>query len=246
MDVNQLLVIDDDLELCELLTSFMAAEGVAVRAAHDGANGLREALSGEHDLVILDVMLPDLSGFEVLRRIREDSTVPVVMLTARGEEVDRGVGLEMGADDYLPKPFLPRELMARIRAVLRRTGPGSRGQTAEPRVLKVGEVELDGGSLRATRDGAPLVLTSVEFILLRTLMVNAGNVVTREVLTRVALGRDVLPYDRSLDVHVCNLRRKLDKGGKSPSRIRSVRGRGYLYALPTGPGAPARRGKAGA
>ncbi len=232
MDVSQLLLVDDDLELCELLTGFLASEGMALHHVHDGEDGLREALSGSHDLVILDVMLPDVSGFDVLRRIRDSSTVPVVMLTARGEEVDRVVGLEMGADDYLPKPFLPRELMARIRAVLRRTGPGGRGHGSEPRLLKVGDVELDGGALRVTRSGRPVTLTSVEFVLLRTLLANAGNVVSREVLTRVALGRDVLPFDRSLDVHVSNLRRKLGKGGKAPSRIRSVRSRGYLYALP--------------
>jgi two-component system response regulator CpxR len=232
--VSTLLLIDDDLELCELLTSFLASEGVALRAVHDGEAGLREALSGANDLVILDVMLPDLSGFDVLRRIRDASSIPVVMLTARGEEVDKVVGLEMGADDYLAKPFLPRELMARIRAVLRRTGPGGRGHADEPRVLAVGDVELDAGALRVTRSGHPVTLTSVEFVLLRTLMANAGNVVSREVLTRVALGRDVLPFDRSLDVHVSNLRRKLGKGGKAPSRIRSVRSRGYLYALPEG------------
>lgn len=234
MDVSQLLLIDDDRELCELLAGFLAAEGMALRAVHDGEAGLREALAGADDLVILDVMLPDLSGFDVLRRIRETSAVPVVMLTARGEEVDRVVGLEMGADDYLPKPFLPRELMARIRAVLRRAGPGGRGHGAEPRVLAVGDVELDGGALRVTRSGRPVPLTSVEFVLLRTLLANAGNVVSREVLTRVALGRDVLPFDRSLDVHVSNLRRKLGKGGKALTRIRSVRSRGYLYALPEG------------
>ena len=232
--MSQILLIDDDLELCELLTGFLASEGVSLRAVHDGENGLREALSGLHDLVILDVMLPDFSGFDVLRRIRDGSSVPVVMLTARGEEVDRVVGLEMGADDYITKPFLPRELMARIRAVLRRTGPGGRRHETEPRLLKVGDVELDAGALRVTRGGHSLPLTSVEFVLLRTLMANAGNVVSREVLTRVALGRDVLPFDRSLDVHVSNLRRKLGKGGKAPSRIRSVRSRGYLYALPEG------------
>ncbi len=234
---QRILVIDDDAELCELLRDYLAREGFALDAANDGVAGLERALSGDHGLVILDVMLPGLSGFEVLRRLRERSRVPVLMLTARGEDVDRIVGLEMGADDYLPKPFNPRELVARIRAVQRRASvpvEAGSGLTA-PRLVAVGDLELDPGSRSVRRGGEPVELTSVEFSLLEALLLSAGRVVTRDALAEAALGRELSAYDRSVDVHVSSLRRKLGHRRGGAERIKTVRGVGYLYALP-GPG----------
>jgi two-component system response regulator CpxR len=234
---QRILVIDDDAELCELLQDYLAREGFALDAANDGVAGLERALSGDHGLVILDVMLPGLSGFEVLRRLRERSRVPVLMLTARGEHVDRIVGLEMGADDYLPKPFNPRELVARIRAVQRRASVPVEGGSglASPRLVAVGDLELDPGSRSVRRGGEPVELTSVEFSLLEALLLSAGRVVTRDALAEAALGRELSAYDRSVDVHVSSLRRKLGHRRGGAERIKTVRGAGYLYALP-GPG----------
>ncbi len=234
---QRILVIDDDAELCELLQDYLAREGFALDAVNDGVAGLDRALSGEHGLVILDVMLPGLSGFEVLRRLRERSRVPVLMLTARGEDVDRIVGLEMGADDYLPKPFNPRELVARIRAVQRRASVpvAAGGGLAAPRLVAVGDLELDPGSRSVSRGGEPVELTSVEFSLLEALLLSAGRVVSRDALAEAALGRELSAYDRSVDVHVSSLRRKLGGRQGGAERIKTVRGVGYLYALP-GPG----------
>jgi len=231
---HRILVIDDDAELCELLQDYLAREGFALDAVHDGVTGLDRAVSGEHGLVILDVMLPGLSGFEVLRRLRERSRVPVLMLTARGEDVDRIVGLEMGADDYLPKPFNPRELVARIRAIQRRASVsvGTGGGPAAPRLVVVGDLELDPGSRSVRRGGEPVELTSVEFSLLEALLLSAGRVVTRDALAEAALGRELSAYDRSVDVHVSSLRRKLGHRRGNTERIKTVRGVGYLYARP--------------
>jgi len=237
--MQRILVIDDDVELCELLTDYLSPEGFQVEAVHDGEQGALRALSGEHALVVLDVMLPRLSGFDVLRRIRASSGVPVLMLTARGDDVDRIVGLEMGADDYLPKPFNPRELVARIRAIRRRTEggrerEGTAGRPAER--VTVGDVQLDPGARAVLQGGRPVEMTSVEFSLLEVLLRAAGQVVGREELTKEVLGRRLSPYDRSIDVHVSSLRRKLGHHSGGAERIKTIRGVGYLYARPPQPG----------
>ena len=217
-------------ELCQLVTRFLEREGFEISWASNGEAGVDRALSEEFSLIMLDVMMPDTDGFDVLRRIRQQSRTPVLMLTARGDTHDRVRGLEMGADDYLPKPFDPAELVARIRAILRR----SAGQ--RPAAISIGDIELDGGARTVRRGGAPVDLTTVEFDLLVKLMGSAGSTVSREELVRDVLGRDFSPFDRSIDTHVCNLRRKLgplDDGGE---RIKGVRGAGYLYASPARPG----------
>ena len=179
--MDRILVIDDDVELCSLVTEYLKPEGFQVEAVHDGKTGLNRALTGDHLLVVLDVMLPGLNGFDVLRRVRDGSRVPVLLLTARGEDVDRIVGLEIGADDYLPKPFNPRELVARIRAILRRTHSAG-GEALVPDIIKVGDVELDPARRSVHHHGKPVELTSVEFGLLQVLLREAGRVVTREAL----------------------------------------------------------------
>ncbi len=233
--MHRILVVDDDVELCALLTDYLTPEGLKVEAVHDGEQGADRALSGDHALVVLDVMLPGISGFDVLRRIRAGSTVPVLMLTARGDDVDRIVGLEMGADDYLPKPFNPRELVARIRAIQRRVEPRLKRETgpgkAAERVV-VGDVQLDPRARMVLQRGHTVALTSVEFALLEVLLRAAGQVVTREDLAMDVLGRRLSPYDRSIDVHISSLRRKLGHLVGEMERIKTVRGTGYLYTLP--------------
>ncbi len=226
--MGRVLIIDDDIELCELLAEYLGGEGFAVDAVHDGASGAARALDGEHELVVLDVMLPKLNGFDVLRRIRESSAVPVVMLTARGEEVDRIVGLEIGADDYLPKPFNPRELAARMRAVLRRaaTGADDGADDSSSRWPTCGSTRGRGPR---SRSGEPIDLTGIEFELLAVLLRGAGRVVSRDELSRTALGRRTSSFDRSLDVHLSNLRRKLGPLPDGGERIKTVRGVGYQY-----------------
>ncbi|TAL17871.1 response regulator transcription factor [bacterium] len=232
---NLILVIDDDVELCELLVTYLGQEGFRVDTANDAMKGVELALSGGYSLVVLDVMLPVMSGLDVLRRIREKSKVPVLMLTARGEEVDRIVGLELGADDYLPKPFNPRELVARIRAVQRRAGNSfTAGQSAAERLLVVGDVELDPGARVARRGGVPVNLTSLEFSLLEFLLRRSGQIVSRDELALAVLDRTLSPYDRSIDVHMSSLRRKLGHRTGETERIRTIRGVGYLYALASG------------
>ena len=229
--VERVLLIDDDTELCALLGELLAAEDFRVEAVHQGPRGLDRALSGEFALAILDVMLPGLSGLEVLRRLRASgSTLPVLMLTARGDDaIDRVLGLESGADDYLPKPFHPRELTARLRAILRRTGsPIGDGRL----VLDVGGIHVDTGARVARLDGEPLALTTVEFEVLAALAREAGQVVSRDSLARVALGRPLSGLDRALDVHVSHLRQKL---GPESDRLKTIRGVGYQLALPGAP-----------
>ena len=229
---EHVLVIDDDVELCSLVSRFLVREGFHIDAVNGGAQGIERALSGEYALVVLDVMMPEMSGFDVLRRIRAESPMPVLMLTARGDALDRVLGLEMGADDYLPKPFSPPELAARIRAILRRAKPGATPQGAGSSTITIGDIELDTGA-RVVRHGHQLVnLTTVEFDLLETLMRAAGQVVSREKLTRDILGREFSPFDRSIDTHVCNLRKKIGPLPDGTDRIKGVRGIGYLYALP--------------
>ena len=228
-----ILIIDDDAELCELVTEYLEDEGFDVDSVHDGVTGVERFLAGEPDLVILDVMLPGLGGFAVLGRIREASKVPVIMLTARGEEVDRIVGLEMGADDYLPKPFNPRELVARIRAIFRRTaGAAEPGNAAA--AISAGDLEMDIGARHVRCSTGDIDLTGAEFAVLETLVRAAGTVVSRDELSRQALGRRASAYDRSLDVHLSNLRRKLGPLPDGGDRIKTVRGVGYLYVKPSG------------
>jgi DNA-binding response OmpR family regulator len=233
--MHRILVIDDDVDLCELLTDYLTPEGLEVEVVHDGERGADRALSGDHALVVLDVMLPGISGFDVLRRIRAGSKVPVLMLTARGDDVDRIVGLEMGADDYLPKPFNPRELVARIRAIQRRVEPRLERETGSAKAAErvvVGDVQLDPGARVVLQRGHPIDLTSVEFALLEVLLRAAGQVVTREDLAKEVLGRRLTPYDRSIDVHISSLRRKLGHQVGDMERIKTVRGTGYIYTLP--------------
>ena len=232
--MSRILVIDDDAELCELLTDYLMPEGFDVEAVHNAERGVERALSGEHALVVLDVMLPGISGFQVLQNIRERSRIPVLMLTARGDDVDRIVGLEMGADDYLPKPFNPRELIARIRAIQRRAEPetGKRGTKALSARIVVGDVELDIGTRTVVRAAEIIELTAVEFNLLEELLLNAGQMVNRGELVKKVLGRNLSPYDRSIDVHISSLRKKLGHEVNGIERIKTVRGIGYLYAQP--------------
>ena len=229
--MDQVLIVDDDAELCALVQEYLAAEGFALKAVHDGEAGLQQALTNEYALVVLDVMLPGINGFEVLRRIRSVSKIPVLLLTARGEDVDRIVGLEIGADDYLPKPFNPRELVARIRAVLRRAKP-AKAADAVPEILTVGDVELDPATRTVQRAGQPVELTSVEFNLLEVLLREAGRVVTRERLVNAVLSRKFMPFDRSIDMHVSKVRRKLGDSDENGDHIKTIRGVGYMFARP--------------
>lgn len=231
--VNRLLIVDDDHSLVNLLKRFLEGEGFHVDAAYDHASGLSAALSAEHELIILDVMLPGGTGFELLKLLRQQSSVPVLLLTARGEAVDRILGLEIGADDYLAKPFDPRELVARIRAIFRRTreasGPGARPDHDE--VLTVGDIVMSLATRNVTCSNAPVELTSVEFNVLELLLRNAGSVVTREQIAEVALGRPLNAFDRSVDVHVSRLRKKLSGCPTSGEElIRPIRGVGYFLA----------------
>ena len=234
--MDRILVIDDDVELCGLVSEYLEPEGFQVESVHDGEKGLERALAGDHLLVVLDVMLPKLNGFDVLRRMRTTSRMPVLLLTARGEDVDRIVGLEIGADDYLPKPFNPRELVARIRAILRRTrsGEGSPGD-----ILRVGNIELNPATRSVTQDGSNVELTSVEFNLLQVLLQEAGQVVSRERLVDSVLGRKFSPFDRSIDMHVSKVRKKLGDTEGGTDYIKTVRGVGYIFARP-----PAKTGSA--
>lgn len=227
--MEQILIIDDDVALCELVTEYLEPLGFKVDSVHRGDAGADQALAGKYSIVILDVMLPGLNGFEVLRSIRGQSKLPVLMLTARGDDVDRIVGLEIGADDYLPKPFNPRELVARIRAILRRTGDTSSSATARP--LIVGDIELDPGTRVIRRAGKIIPLTAVEFDLLEKLLRGAGRILSREDLSKDVLGRNTSPFDRSIDMHISNLRKKLGHQVGAVERIKTVRGVGYIYAL---------------
>ncbi len=228
--MDTILVVDDDVELCSLVHEYLAAEGFSTESVHDGESGLQKAVSGDYALIVLDVMLPGMNGFEVLRRVRSVSRIPVLLLTARGEDVDRIVGLEIGADDYLPKPFNPRELVARIRAILRRSKT-TRVERA-PETLTVGDVELDPATRTVTRAGQPVDLTSVEFNLLEVLLREAGRVVTRERLVNAVLSRKFMPFDRSIDMHVSKVRRKLGDSEESGDHIKTIRGVGYMFARP--------------
>lgn len=219
--MSKLLIIDDDIELCEMLTEYLGLEGYEVVSAHSGPEG--SAMVGEQqvDVVILDVMLPGMPGFEVLKNIRSFSLVPVIMLTARGDDIDRILGLEMGADDYLPKPFNPRELVARLRAVLRRS---EIARSADKANLEVGKLQLKPRLRKAYFDGEELSLTSTEYAILGLLAESAGEIVNKDTLYEKALGRKIAAFDRSIDMHISHLRRKIPGGD---NLIVTVRGTGY-------------------
>jgi two-component system response regulator CpxR len=225
--MNHVLVIDDDHELVDLLREFLATEGFTVDAAYDYASGLAGALDGKHELVVLDVMLPGGSGFELLKNLRASSKVPLLLLSAVGETVDRIVGLQSGADDYLAKPFEPRELAARIHAILRRT----RYTPKNGSEIKVGDLALSTSRRVVSRAETPVELTAAEFNVLECLLRNVGSVVTRETLAEKALGRPLAPFDRSVDVHVYNLRKKIS--APPDERIKTIRGVGYIYTPPS-------------
>jgi DNA-binding response OmpR family regulator len=229
---GRILVVDDDQELCDLLSTYLEREGFTVVCVYDGDAGLDRATSESFDLLILDVMLPTLPGLEVLRRLRRKSATPVLMLTARGEEVDRIVGLELGADDYLPKPFNPRELVARIHAILRRAhSPHFAEESHLPPVI-LGDLIVDPSRREVKFGDRDLAVTTVEFDVLSLLVRSIGHVVSREEISKQALGRPHSPYDRSVDMHVSNLRRKLQRTAGDHVVIKAVRSAGYMLVTP--------------
>jgi two-component system, OmpR family, response regulator CpxR len=217
------LLVDDDVELCELMQEFFGRRGIRLEVVSDGRRGLARALGGGHDLILLDVMMPGLDGFELLRLVRRQSHVPVIMLTARTAQVDRVAGLDAGADDYLPKPFGPEELLARIRAVLRRAGASP---APRPESLEEGGVRIDPAAREAWCDGRKVDTTSIEFDLLELLVRSAGRIISRNELMATLYQRPASPFDRALDVHVSHLRKKLGDRG---DLICTVRGSGYLF-----------------
>jgi two-component system response regulator CpxR len=223
---NTLLLVDDDIELSGLLKEYFASEGFDVRLAHDGVEALVELRKPGLDLVVLDVMMPRMNGMDVLRELRKDSRLPVIMLTARGDDMDRILGLELGADDYVPKPCNPRELLARIRAVMRRAqGAVDHG------LIHVDDLELNQGNRTLEKSGQPVELTSTEFSILLALLQHRGDVVSKRDLYVSALGREPVPHDRSIDMHVSNLRRKLGPDPDGEDRIETIRGIGYQYRV---------------
>ncbi len=221
-----LLLADDDTELSGLLKEYFESEGFQVRLAPDGISALEEARKPGLDLIVLDVMMPGMNGMDVLKALRQESKLPVIMLTARGDDMDRILGLELGADDYVPKPCNPRELLARIRAVMRR------GQAPEEHgVIKLDDLELNQGSRTLQKSGEPVELTSTEFSILFALLQSRGEVVSKRDLYISALGREPVPHDRSVDMHVSNLRRKLGPDPRGDNRIETIRGIGYQYRV---------------
>lgn len=227
--MTRILIVDDDAELSTMLAEYLEAEGFSVEHALDGQTGVEQALTGLYDAVLLDVMMPGMDGFEVLRRIRSSSSLPVLMLTAKGDDIDRIVGLEIGADDYLPKPFNPRELLARLRAVLRRTKGARHVLENGNAAIRIGLLEVHPSSRSALVGGQQLDLTSTEFNLLHTLMEQNGHIVSKNILSEKALGRALEKYDRSIDMHMSNLRKKINEHKLAPSIV-TVRGQGYLLS----------------
>ena len=227
-----LLLADDDTELSEMLAEYLTRENFTVELAFDGKATLQKVQNKHYDLLILDVMMPELNGFDVLRELRGHSSLPVLMLTARDEDVDSIIGLELGADDYLAKPCNPRVLVARIRAILRRaqTQQGTIADEAASEIIQLDDVELHSGSRNVFCNGNLITMTSTEYSVLDTLIREAGNVVSKTELSQRALGRELTRYDRSLDMHVSNLRKKLGSLANGQERIITVRGVGYLYA----------------
>jgi len=226
----KVLIIDDDAALSAMLTEFLSSEGFEVEAVQQGRAGVTAALSGRYAAVLLDIMLPGMSGTEVLRQIRQQSQAPVIMLTAKGDDIDRVVGLEMGADDYISKPFNPRELLARIKAVLRRTTANQSAPARE--TVSFGDLALTPATRQVTWRGEGMDLTVTEFNLLELLLRSAGELVTKDTLTEKALGRRRTSYDRSVDVHIGNLRRKLTAATSGKVEIHTVRSLGYSLGHP--------------
>jgi len=220
----RILLVDDDRELSGMLSEYLGRDRLAVTVRHSAEDGLESFAAERFDLLVLDIMLPGMSGLDLLRKIRRTSQVPIIMLTARGDDVDRIIGLEFGADDYLPKPFNPRELLARIRAILRR----AERRESDTRHRSVGSISLDLRTHRATVDDQPLALTGTEFEILKCLVETPGEVVSKEHLCERALGRRLLPYDRSVDTHISNLRGKLERAGSQNESIQNQRGVGYV------------------
>ena len=218
------LIVDDDQELCRMLTKYLEPDGFDVDAVHDGLAGVDRIRNANYDVIVMDLMMPVMDGFEALRNIRAFSNVPVLMLTARGEELDRIVGLEIGADDYLPKPFNPRELSARLKAILRRSRQDEKASTR----LIAGDLELEIGSRSLRIDGALVPLTSTEYGVIELLFKFHGKVVSKQSLSSNVLGRRLTPFDRSLDTHIANLRKKLGPAPQGIPRIKTIRGEGYL------------------
>lgn len=225
---RRMLLIEDDVDLCALMTDFFEQHGFRLESAHDGPTGLARAIEGGFDIILLDVMIPVLDGFEVLRALRQRSATPVIMLTARTQREDRISGLDLGADDYLPKPFEPGELLARIRAVLRRSG---HTEQREDKLVR-GSLTVDPALRRAYLDDEAVDLTSLEFDVLLLLARAAGRIVSRDEITAALYQREATPFERSLDVHISHLRKKLSQGGDTP--IRTVRGVGYMLAPVSG------------
>lgn len=222
-----ILIIDDDKELTAMLGEFLKPDQIDLIARHTGEDGLAELAQSSFDLLILDIMLPGMSGIDVLKRVRQNNDVPIVMLTARGDDVDRILGLEFGADDYLSKPFNPRELLARIKAILRRSRPTPDNRKR----ISVGSIRLDAAARSVTAGEQTVTLTGTEFELLRCLAETPSDVVSKDQLSQRALGRSNMPYDRSIDTHMSNLRRKLAEAGVSNPSIQSRRGIGYFLAV---------------
>ena len=226
----RVLLVDDDRELCQMLSEYLDAVHFDVKSVHDGSDALAELQAGEFEIVILDVMLPSVGGLDVLRKLGASYATPILMLTARGDDVDRIVGLELGADDYLSKPFNPRELVARIRAILRRASARSvRGNV--PDELTVGPIILNAGTRLVHVGGKAVALTGAEFRVLELLMRSAGQVISRDAMTEQALGRKLAAYDRSIDTHISNLRRKLELEAGGNPEIKNVRGSGYTLTM---------------
>lgn len=219
-----ILLVDDDRDLGAMLNEFLSADNLNLTVRHSGEDGLSEFASGQFDLLILDIMMPGITGLDVLKKIRQTSSVPVIMLTARGDDIDRIIGLEFGADDYLPKPFNPRELLARIKAILRRAQPPA----SKTQKLEAGDISLDARTRRVLVNDTKLELTGTEYEILRSLLETPGEVVSKERLSERALGRRLLPYDRSVDTHISNLRGKLERAGNKNATIQNQRGVGYL------------------
>jgi two-component system response regulator CpxR len=233
MSEQKILLADDDEELCQLLRDFLEREGFVVDVAHDGETALQRAAGGGYDALILDVMLPQRSGLELLRELRRSSQLPVLMLTALGEDIDRILGLELGADDYVPKPCNPREIAARLRAILRRVhGDAGNSQLTD---LSVGPVSLRAASRSVTLRGEPVTLTGTEFNILAILLRDAGRVVSKETLSQDVLGRPLGPFDRSIDVHISKLRRKLGPAADGESLITTIHRGGYLFRVVSEP-----------
>jgi len=223
---DEILVIDDDERLVAMLADYLTGNGFSVARAGTGTSGVAHVRRAQPDAVILDVMMPDIDGFETCRQIRAFSDVPILMLTGKGEETDRIVGLELGADDYLPKPFNPRELLARIKAILRRRSPSSETR----RMLRFGRLEIDPGSRAVRIDGADRTLTSYQFDMLVAFAENAGKTLSRDRLMDLVKGEELEAFDRSIDVHVSRIRAAIEADPKNPRRLITVRGAGYVFA----------------